>query len=469
MVKEMEETAEDQAEPSRSSKLWRFRGMLVSSATKFRRNLNDSNNVNNGSDEAAAAPTLPQDPPPPLVQPRPGGLLSRTENVKSHMDMMKEKFAKLLLGEDMSGRGNGVSSALALSNAITNLAASAYGEMKKLEPMAPDTKVKWRKEIDWLLSVTDSIVEFVAVTQNKEDGTTFEVMATRQRNDLHVNIPALRKLDTMLLDCLDNFKEPHEFFYGSKDGEKAQRSDDKWWIPVPRVPPNGLSENNRKWLQHQKDSVNQVLKAAMAINAQVLNEMEIPEAYIDSLPKNGRVSLGDAIYKTITEDFFDPDCLLSSLDLSSEHKIVELKNKIEASVVIWKRKMNAKDNKWGSAVSTEKREILEDRAETVLLILKHRFPGTPQSDLDITKIESNKDVGHAVLESYSRILETLAFTVLSRIEDVMSADAQARGSATAEKTKSIKVSDKVAVAKEETEQQQRETEGKTTNDENADA
>jgi len=35
---------------------------------------------------------------------------------------MKEKFAKLLLGEDMSGTGKGVSSALALSNAITNLA-----------------------------------------------------------------------------------------------------------------------------------------------------------------------------------------------------------------------------------------------------------------------------------------------------------------------------------------------------------
>lgn len=35
---------------------------------------------------------------------------------------MKEKFAKLLLGEDMSGKGAGVSSALALSNAFTNLA-----------------------------------------------------------------------------------------------------------------------------------------------------------------------------------------------------------------------------------------------------------------------------------------------------------------------------------------------------------
>ena len=40
----------------------------------------------------------------------------------SDIDLMKEKFAKLLLGEDMSGGGKGVSSALALSNAITNLA-----------------------------------------------------------------------------------------------------------------------------------------------------------------------------------------------------------------------------------------------------------------------------------------------------------------------------------------------------------
>ncbi|KAL2934252.1 Rop guanine nucleotide exchange factor 5 [Bienertia sinuspersici] len=37
------------------------------------------------------------------------------------MEMMKERFAKLLLGEDMSGSGKGVSTALAISNAITNL------------------------------------------------------------------------------------------------------------------------------------------------------------------------------------------------------------------------------------------------------------------------------------------------------------------------------------------------------------
>ncbi|KAL3634548.1 Rop guanine nucleotide exchange factor 5 [Castilleja foliolosa] len=36
---------------------------------------------------------------------------------------MKERFAKLLLGEDMSGGGKGVCPAFAISNAITNLCA----------------------------------------------------------------------------------------------------------------------------------------------------------------------------------------------------------------------------------------------------------------------------------------------------------------------------------------------------------
>ncbi|XWS69898.1 hypothetical protein CRYUN_Cryun03dG0003100 [Craigia yunnanensis] len=41
------------------------------------------------------------------------------ERQQSDMELMRERFAKLLLGEDMSG-GKGVSSALALSNAVTN-------------------------------------------------------------------------------------------------------------------------------------------------------------------------------------------------------------------------------------------------------------------------------------------------------------------------------------------------------------
>lgn len=92
-------------------------------------------------------------------------------------------------------------------------------------------------------------------------------------------------------DCLDNFKDQTEFYYVSKDADdqnkdsSKSKNDDKWWLPTPKVPVDGLSEAARRFLQYQKDCVNQVLKAAMAINAQTLSEMEIPESYIESLPK----------------------------------------------------------------------------------------------------------------------------------------------------------------------------------------
>lgn len=346
----------------------------------------------------------------------------------SEVEQMKERFAKLLLGEDMSGGGKGVSSALALSNAITNHAASVFGEQAQLEPMAAERKARWRREIDWLLSVTDHIVELVPSQQVGNDGTKMEIMTTQQRRDLLMNIPALRKLDAMLIGYLDDFKDQNEFWYVKRDEENsekgnADRKDDKWWLPTVKVPPNGLSDISKKWLQFQKESVNQVLKAAMAINAQTLMEMDIPEAYIDSLPKNGKASLGDSLYRSITAEYLDPEQFIASIDLSTEHKVLDLKNRIEASVVIWKRKMHNKDGKsWSSAVSLEKREQFEERAETILHLLKHRFPGTPQSTLDISKIQFNKDVGQSVLESYSRVLESLAYTVMSRIEDVLYAD-----------------------------------------------
>lgn len=91
-------------------------------------------------------------------------------------------------------------------------------------------------------------------------------------------------------DSLDNFKDQNEFYYVSKDAPDSEkgstkRADDKWWLPTVKVPANGLPEKSRKFLQYQKDCVNQVLKAAMAINSQVISEMEIPENYIESLPK----------------------------------------------------------------------------------------------------------------------------------------------------------------------------------------
>jgi hypothetical protein len=59
--------------------------------------------------------------------------------VAPEIDMMKERFAKLLLGEDMSGSGKGVCTALAISNAITNLSGTLAPNRRRATPPArPD-------------------------------------------------------------------------------------------------------------------------------------------------------------------------------------------------------------------------------------------------------------------------------------------------------------------------------------------
>lgn len=105
--------------------------------------------------------------------------------------------------------------------------------------MDEERKARWKREVGWLVSVTDYIVEFIASEQKGKDGSNMEVsfllflffnffffflnamnflftitkskylfwfffdlckiMVTQQRKDLLMNIPALRKLDTMLI------------------------------------------------------------------------------------------------------------------------------------------------------------------------------------------------------------------------------------------------------------------------------
>jgi predicted secreted protein len=97
-----------------------------------------------------------------------------------------------------------VCTALALSNAITNLsgilssmlklkvihvldhdtkdnfvmAATVFGELWKLEPLCEEKKIRWRKEMDWLLSPTTYMVELVPTKQSGADGCTFEVISS---------------------------------------------------------------------------------------------------------------------------------------------------------------------------------------------------------------------------------------------------------------------------------------------------
>lgn len=375
--------------------------------------------------------------------------LEKQETKVSEIEVMKERFAKLLLGEDMSGSGKGVCTALAISNAITNLCATIFGQLWRLEPLKLEKKTMWLREMEVLICVSDHIVEFIPSSQTFPDGSKLEVMTCRPRSDLLMNLPALRKLDNMLLEILDSFSNT-EFWYvdqgimtsdadvSASFRKTIQRQEEKWWLPVPRVPPGGLSENSRKQLIHRRECSSQILKAAMAINSIALTDMEVPDSYLESLPKNGRACLGDIIYRYIISDQFSPECLLDCVNLSSDHIALEIANRVEASIYVWRKRINSKSmnnnnpnrsvskSSWGMVkelmVDGDKRELLMERAETLLVCLKQRVPGLSQTALDTSKIQCNKDIGKSILESYSRVLESLASNIVARIDDILYVD-----------------------------------------------
>lgn len=128
------------------------------------------------------------------------------------------------------------------------------------------------------------------------------------------------------------------------------------------------------------------------------------DVFVDQLkPQTGKACLGDLIYRYITADQFFPECLLDCLDLSSEHLTLEIANRIEAAVYIWRKKDHRKQStdkkgkrsSWGGKVKglvsdTEKNLMLAQRAENLLRSLRHRFPALPQTALDMNKIQYNK-------------------------------------------------------------------------------
>ncbi|KAG9452919.1 hypothetical protein H6P81_005823 [Aristolochia fimbriata] len=349
------------------------------------------------------------------------------------VESMKERFAKLLLGEDVSGGRRGLSTALALSNAITNLAASVFGELWKLEPLPEDRKSKWRREMDWLLSPTKYMVELVPAKQDGANGRTLEIMTPKTRPDIHMNLPALKKLDAMLIETLDSIVDT-EFWY-AEGGSRAEgrRQNMKWWLPSPRVPRCGLSSTERKKLSYRGKYVHQVLKAARSINQHVLLEMHVPSLVADALPKSARANLGEHLHKALCMERVPVEEIFRSMDFKTEHATLEIANRLEAAVFAWKQRISLQSAKksparhsWSFArdpeLGTEKVETLAERAETLLHLLKSKFPNLPQTFLDVIKVQYNKDVGHSILEAYSRVLGSLAFSILSRISDILQED-----------------------------------------------
>lgn len=105
----------------------------------------------------------------------------------------------------------------------------------------------------------------------------------------------------------------------------------------------------------------------------------------------------------MTENKFYPELLLDYLEVSSDCTTSDIADRIEAAAQIWKQKSLRKESgrgrgakySWGGKVKgivgdAGKSKLLARRAETLLKNLRLRFPGLPQTALDMSKIQYNK-------------------------------------------------------------------------------
>lgn len=156
------------------------------------------------------------------------------------------------------------------------------------------------------------------------------------------------------------------------------------------------------------------------------------------------------------------DEILASLKLGTEHAALETVNKLESAVFAWKERITEQASNSKSPVRTPwsfskdplsdtvRNESLLNRAEALRSQIKSKYPNLPQSFLDATKIQYGKvkkhkhqtpetahtlhnktdpyilcvfqDIGHAVLEAYSRTLANLAYRILSRMGEILRED-----------------------------------------------
>jgi hypothetical protein len=124
--------------------------------------------------------------------------------------------------------------------------------------------------------------------------------------------------------------------------------------------------------------------------------------------QNGKACLGDDLYRAMASEHFSPERLVSSLDVNDEHSVLEMANRLEAAVVVWRRRSQTKtmaevspyENKINRKTSwskvkhfvgdADRRALLAERAESVLVSLKRRVPGMAQTVLDANKIQFNR-------------------------------------------------------------------------------
>ncbi|KAM0027539.1 putative PRONE domain, Rop guanine nucleotide exchange factor [Helianthus debilis subsp. tardiflorus] len=128
--------------------------------------------------------------------------------------------------------------------------------------------------------------------------------------------------------------------------------------------------------------------------------MLIPKAISDVLPKSGKESLGEDLYRILNRGSSTTCYICDSLSLKSKNSAQDAINRLEAAIYAWRDKIE-EHGKGKSPARTswsckdrvaklDKIELLISRAESLAQEIKIRYSDFPQKFLDVMKIRNGR-------------------------------------------------------------------------------
>lgn len=191
------------------------------------------------------------------------------------MELMNERFSKFLMGDAVFGRGKGVSSALALSNSITNMSGIYTG-------IQCPHMYKIIKHSFWSYYLETSFnfgcfTEFVKCSFHFQIVMGIRALGCRvQEIAMVILCDWLRGRICAISPTLNGWQpdggsfeniqgdgiwcEDRSMANSSKERGNQQRQKHKWWLPTPKTPHGGLSDNTRKFMLNQRIVMKPLLK-----------------------------------------------------------------------------------------------------------------------------------------------------------------------------------------------------------------
>ena len=174
----------------------------------------------------------------------------------------------------------------------------------------------------------------------------------------------------------------------------------------------------------------QELSAVRSLNDRCLERMATPADFVEALPRSVKaLNLGEHMRRALEREGAGPQgkndpeygrsvfetLAKDGVAVEDRMAMLEAVGALEKAALVWVRLC---EKKAGGAACTENRQAANARA--AIAAVRSAMPGLGQTPLETSKLAHNRDVGSAVLEALSRVVESRIAMMAQMVEEVLS-------------------------------------------------